>query len=42
METAIFSNFQTLHNNVTNVRNDIKQEVKCAESSSTIFSKKLK
>ena len=34
--------FNTLHNNVTNFSNEWKQEVKCAESSITIFSNKWK
>ena len=30
--------FKTLHDNVTNVSNEWKQEVKCTESSISIFS----
>ena len=34
--------FETLHNNVTNFRNERKLEVHCAESSVTVFSNTMK
>ena len=38
--TLFLVTFKPLRNNVTNISNERKQEVKCSESSVTIFSNK--